>query len=159
MSECHCGKKVSFEDCCEPIINGDRHAESAEQLMRARYSAYVTAAIDFLHDSLHPDSREDFDHDSTKKWAEGSTWNQLTILSTKAGEARDKVGSVDFIASYTDEDDNSHRHCERSQFKRIAGQWFFCDGQTIAPEKVGRNDPCSCGSGKKYKKCCGKAAA
>jgi preprotein translocase subunit SecA len=24
--------------------------------------------------------------------------------------------------------------------------------------KVGRNDPCSCGSGKKYKKCCGKAA-
>jgi uncharacterized protein YchJ len=22
--------------------------------------------------------------------------------------------------------------------------------------KVGRNDPCLCGSGKKYKKCCGK---
>lgn len=26
----------------------------------------------------------------------------------------------------------------------------------IAEKKVGRNDPCSCGSGKKYKKCCGK---
>ncbi len=25
--------------------------------------------------------------------------------------------------------------------------------------KVGRNDPCPCGSGKKYKKCCGKSAA
>ncbi|UCD30957.1 MAG: SEC-C domain-containing protein [Desulfobacterales bacterium] len=25
-----------------------------------------------------------------------------------------------------------------------------------AEEKIGRNDPCSCGSGKKYKKCCGK---
>jgi uncharacterized protein YecA (UPF0149 family) len=24
-----------------------------------------------------------------------------------------------------------------------------------SPEKVGRNDPCPCGSGKKYKKCCG----
>jgi preprotein translocase subunit SecA len=24
--------------------------------------------------------------------------------------------------------------------------------------KIGRNDPCPCGSGKKYKKCCGKAA-
>jgi preprotein translocase subunit SecA len=23
-------------------------------------------------------------------------------------------------------------------------------------EKVGRNDPCPCGSGKKYKKCCGR---
>ena len=26
-------------------------------------------------------------------------------------------------------------------------------------EKVGRNDPCSCGSGKKYKKCCGRRQA
>ncbi|PIU54753.1 MAG: preprotein translocase subunit SecA, partial [Chloroflexi bacterium CG07_land_8_20_14_0_80_51_10] len=25
-------------------------------------------------------------------------------------------------------------------------------------KKVGRNDPCPCGSGKKYKKCCGKSA-
>ena len=24
------------------------------------------------------------------------------------------------------------------------------------PKKIGRNDPCPCGSGKKYKKCCGK---
>ncbi|MFC5700720.1 YecA family protein [Cohnella faecalis] len=31
-------------------------------------------------------------------------------------------------------------------------------GQTARPisNKVGRNDPCPCGSGKKYKKCCGK---
>jgi preprotein translocase subunit SecA len=28
--------------------------------------------------------------------------------------------------------------------------------QVIKGEKVGRNDPCPCGSGKKYKKCCGK---
>ena len=26
----------------------------------------------------------------------------------------------------------------------------------VKPKKVGRNDPCPCGSGKKYKKCCGK---
>ena len=28
---------------------------------------------------------------------------------------------------------------------------------TTAPEKIGRNQPCPCGSGKKYKRCCGKA--
>jgi preprotein translocase subunit SecA len=28
--------------------------------------------------------------------------------------------------------------------------------QTSETKKVGRNDPCPCGSGKKYKKCCGK---
>ena len=27
--------------------------------------------------------------------------------------------------------------------------------QITADETVGRNDPCPCGSGKKYKKCCG----
>ncbi|MHA1952459.1 MAG: SEC-C metal-binding domain-containing protein [Candidatus Heimdallarchaeaceae archaeon] len=27
---------------------------------------------------------------------------------------------------------------------------------TRTPVKVGRNDPCSCGSGRKYKKCCEK---
>ncbi|MGH7393345.1 MAG: SEC-C metal-binding domain-containing protein, partial [Candidatus Rokuibacteriota bacterium] len=26
--------------------------------------------------------------------------------------------------------------------------------RTASGEKVGRNDPCPCGSGKKYKKCC-----
>lgn len=30
----------------------------------------------------------------------------------------------------------------------------FKFGQSIKKEKVGRNDPCPCGSGKKYKKCC-----
>ena len=25
----------------------------------------------------------------------------------------------------------------------------------VAPPKIGRNEPCPCGSGKKYKKCCG----
>ena len=29
-------------------------------------------------------------------------------------------------------------------------------GTVVADKKVGRNDPCPCGSGKKYKKCCGK---
>ena len=44
-----------------------------------------------------------------------------------------------------------------------ADGWKFEDGELVgetpivreAP-KVGRNDPCPCGSGKKYKKCCGK---
>lgn len=155
MSECHCGKKISFEECCAPVINNTTKASSAEQLMRARYSAYATASVDFLHDSLHPDSREDFDFEATQHWAESSTWHQLSIITSKAGQKEDKVGSVDFIAAYTDEDEVEHRHCERSQFKKVDDAWYFCDGQTIVPEKVGRNDPCSCGSGKKFKKCCG----
>jgi SEC-C motif-containing protein len=48
-------------------------------------------------------------------------------------------------------------------FIREADGWKFEDGDLV-PEKpivreapkVGRNDPCPCGSGKKYKKCCGR---
>ena len=51
-------------------------------------------------------------------------------------------------------------------FARHNGRWYFVDGETIGQKpvvregpRIGRNDPCPCGSGKKYKKCCGKAAA
>lgn len=152
---CHCGSNTEFEQCCEPIINGDIDATTAEQLMRARYSAYVTVDTDFLHDSLHPDGRDDFDEEATKKWAESSQWASLNILGGKAGKRNDRVGTVEFTAVYEDAEGRQVKHSERSHFKKIDDSWFFCDGQAIAPEKVGRNDPCSCGSGKKYKKCCG----
>lgn len=155
MANCHCGAGESFENCCEPVIKGKRKAATAEQLMRARYSAYAAAEVDFLHDSLHPDGRSGFDFDATKKWAERSEWQSLAILGSKAGSEQDKVGSVEFSAVYVDADGNTQRHNERAQFRRVDGDWFFCDGQQIAVGKVGRNDPCSCGSGKKYKKCCG----
>ena len=142
MSDCYCGKQLCFEDCCQIIINNLSLAKTAEQVMRARYSAYVIGKIDFLRDSLHPDSRDEFDFDSTKRWAESSHWHSLKIIGLKAGTEQDKTGSVDFIAHYTDADEVGHRHCERSQFKRAENSWFFCDGQTIAPEKIGRNDPC-----------------
>ena len=29
-------------------------------------------------------------------------------------------------------------------------------GTVVKPHKIGRNDPCPCGSGKKYKHCCGR---
>ena len=48
-----------------------------------------------------------------------------------------------------------------SQFVRENNQWYYVDGKGQEPvrresPKVGRNDPCTCGSGKKYKKCCGR---
>jgi len=137
------------------VIRGEQAAVSAEQLMRARYSAYATANIEFLETSLHPDNRENFDAAATKQWAESSEWTGLKIIEKIAGTAEDKVGIVSFSATYTDGEEKHRQHNERAQFKKESGNWFFCDGQVIQPNKVGRNDPCICGSGKKYKKCCG----
>jgi preprotein translocase subunit SecA len=44
-----------------------------------------------------------------------------------------------------------------SREKRRDIQFNWRDSKMVVNEnKVGRNDPCTCGSGKKYKKCCGK---
>ncbi len=160
MEQCPCGTGNAFADCCQPYINGERLPETAEQLMRARYSAYTTAQTSYILDSTHPDHRADHDAKATKKWAEQSRWQGLEIISTTAGGPDDDTGEVEFIARYIQKGGHVAHH-ERATFTKQADRWYFEDGVPIPPEqvvrqgpKVGRNDPCPCGSGKKYKKCC-----
>ena len=141
MSECHCGLKKSFEQCCKPIIDGEKKAITAEQLMRARYSAYVDVHTDFLHDSLHHDGRETYDPEATKEWAEQSNWLGLQIIGSKAGQASDHVGSVDFIASYTDKDGVKHSHAERSQFKKLMVTGYFVMARPLHQQKLDEMTP------------------
>jgi SEC-C motif-containing protein len=146
---------------------GAQAAGTAEALMRARYSAYVAGNIDFIIGSTLPAARADSDPDAMRAWAEQSQWERLEILSVQGGGAGDQSGEVEFAAHYRLQD-VAHRHHERSQFVREDGHWFFQDGDVIASgpaekrrpvvnitARVGRNDPCSCGSGRKFKKCCG----
>ncbi len=161
MDRCPCGSSLFYEECCGPVIKGERHAETAEQVMRARYSAYVKKEIGYLFSSLHPDHRADFDEKSTRKWAEDSEWRKLDILATFGGGPEDSEGRVEFIASYNERGIDKNHH-ELATFSRREGNWYFVSGGAVPPKqvvrsspKVGRNDPCPCGSGKKFKKCCG----
>ena len=161
MSDCPCGSGQAYTECCEPLIKGEKTAETAEQLMRARYSAYAKVETDFLLDSLIPDNREDHDADDTRNWAENSEWHELEIVNSEAGGPEDSEGDVEFIANFTYEGIKQSHH-ELAHFKKEDGTWYFDSGETIPPKpfvreapKVGRNEPCPCGSGKKYKKCCG----
>lgn len=161
MNTCPCGSTAAYSECCEPIIRGARPAATAEQLMRARYSAYVKTEMDFIFESTHPEYRKDYDHEGTKAWAAESEWLGLEIVGTHKGGAEDSVGEVEFVARFKDKDGIAREHHECGQFKRASGQWLFTDGTMVKPRplaviKIGRNDPCSCGSGIKYKKCCGK---
>ena len=47
-SSCYCGSSLSYADCCQPFHRGARKAETAEKLMRSRYSAYVAGQIDYV---------------------------------------------------------------------------------------------------------------
>jgi SEC-C motif domain protein len=160
MTTCPCGSGNTYSDCCEPIITGNLHALTAEQLMRARYSAYVFAKMDFIFDSTHSDHRQGYDHAGTKEWAESAEWQRLDIISTDRGGADDSIGEVEFIARFSEKGENREHH-EAGQFKRKEGHWYFTEGKMVRQKplvvaKTGRNDPCTCGSGLKYKKCCGK---
>ena len=55
---CPCGSNVAYNECCLPLIKGDRPALTAEELMRSRYSAYAMKEIGYLLSSLHPDHRQ-----------------------------------------------------------------------------------------------------
>ena len=151
--ECPCGGG-EFSSCCGPIINASETASTAERLMRARYSAYATGAIGFLEKSNHSKTRKQFDPEGADRWSRDSRWVGLTILSVDSS-LPDRA-HVNFEARYEDKDGMAILHRERSLFEREDGEWRFVSGGAIpaVSQKIGRNEPCPCGSGRKHKKCC-----
>jgi SEC-C motif domain protein len=162
--ECPCQSGVSFEKCCEPYLEGRAVPETAEKLMRSRYTAFTRVEIDYIRDTHDPKTRKDFDPKGTRTWAENSEWLGLEIVSTERGGPQDETGTVEFIARYSVKDQEQQHH-EIAEFRKLDNRWYFTDGKIAgattfvrAEEKIGRNDPCPCGSGKKYKKCCATAS-
>jgi SEC-C motif domain protein len=172
-TDCQCGSKLEFSNCCEPIILGTALPETAERLMRARYTAFTLADVAFLKKTLAPESQHDFDAKTTEAWAKNSKWKGLKIISTKKGTIDDTKGTVEFVATYEADGDGVDHH-EVSEFRKTNdGRWLFVDGNSHTHKegeehhhhqietvvrtepKIGRNDPCHCGSGKKFKKCHG----
>jgi SEC-C motif-containing protein len=167
MSVCPCRSqdqvKVDYEKCCQPLIEGKKKAATAESLMRARYSAYVVKNINYIDQTQIAVANEVFNKEEALKWADSSEWLGLEIKKTSKGSENDNTGTVEFVAHYKDKESGTQlRHHETSLFSRTNGEWKFKEGQIIGAQpikrlepKIGRNDPCSCGSNKKFKKCCG----
>jgi len=159
---CPCNSGQPYASCCEPLIKGTVAAPGPEALMRARYSAFAHQEMPYLLETLHPGQRSDYDEEGAAKWARESDWTGLEIVNVTGDPATENSGSVEFKASYRRNDEKLEHH-ELAEFRKANGTWYFFDGKMVtagqyrreAP-KVGRNDPCPCGSGKKFKKCCGK---
>lgn len=158
QAPCPCGQDARFSECCQPVLLEQRPATSAEALMRSRYSAHVCGAIDYLMNSWWPEVRNKVNRDEVARWVEESEWLRLEIIKTEQGQTTDTEGWVEFIAHYRHQG-RLERHGERSFFRQLEQRWYFVDGvdlpESSQPKKLGRNDPCPCGSGKKLKRCCG----
>jgi SEC-C motif domain protein len=157
MGLCPCGSGKPFEFCCGPLIAG-RPAPSAEALMRSRYSAFVIGDLDYLQKTSAGEAALKFNRTELALSLAGTEWLGLEILNTEAGQVGDDSGSVTFTARFR-ENGRLHVQGERSEFRRIGGEWRYVSGEVAASPataaRVGRNDPCPCGSGKKFKKCHG----
>jgi SEC-C motif-containing protein len=164
MKNCPCGSGRSYAECCEPYITGKAKAPTAEALMRSRYSAYAEHEIDYIINTCVHKDEDNIDYKSTRDWSEQSNWLGLKIVSVEKGGPTDTEGTVEFEARY-EQHGLKDVHHERAKFKRDtsggnAGAWLYDEGHVIprtitrSGPKTGRNDPCPCGSGKKYKHCC-----
>lgn len=127
---CPCGNPTNFEDCCELIHNNHRLADTAEKLMRSRYSAFVVKNEAFLLKTWSKKRRPQKLYIAEQH----IEWLGLTIHDTEDGNVDDKIGEVEFSATYK-EDGATHTLKERSRFRKTNKLWFYVDGKVEVETK------------------------
>ena len=120
MTNCPCCSGLPFEACCEPFIEGSADPETPEQLMRSRYSAYATGAIEYLVRTTHPKTRNRFSRKDIENWSRSNRWVKLEVLKAIGDE-------VEFKAYYTKGLSQIEVHHEHSRFRKEDGKWFYLD--------------------------------
>ncbi len=115
---CPCGTGAAYDACCGPLHRGARRADSAVELMRSRYSAFVVGHVDHLFRTWHPRTRP---ADLIENGIDPArTWTGLEVLDH--GE-----DWVEFAAHYVDGGRPGTMR-ERSRFEKRAGHWVYVDG-------------------------------
>ncbi len=128
QDQCPCGSGLSYPSCCQPIISGKTVAETAQQLMRSRYTAFTRADGAYLMSSHSAKTRPIHERKSIEKWAKSVSWMGLTILHFEDGEADDEIGYVEFKALYLENGKLQQIH-EKSLFERENGKWVYASGE------------------------------
>lgn len=152
MSElCPCGSALEYSLCCQCYLSGNECAAEPSLLMRSRYTAFVKRDADYLVKTWHPSCQAGTFRDDIQNGFGQTEWLGLTVFATEPGRSPDE-GFVSFVARFRENNKNG-AIIERSRFLKENGQWYYIDGTRPL---IGRNDLCPCGSGKKFKKCCGQ---
>lgn len=152
---CFCGNQKYYSECCLPFISGNLKPETPEQLMRSRYSAFCIKDIEYLISTHHHSKQQPNEREILAQTINETQWLGLKVLKTDKRRINQVVGHVEFAAFYKNNNKIEQLH-ENSKFIYENGQWYYLDGVMLEPLKFARNEPCWCGSMKKFKKCHGK---
>jgi SEC-C motif-containing protein len=161
QSLCRCGSGLNGLDCCQPIISGEKLAKKPEALMRSRYTAFCEQNAEYLMKSLHASKRQTDDPSAFTSTFDTTQWLGLQIKKASMDAHNPNKGYVEFIAFWSPRENTMQTTSlrevkqlhENSTFVKERGQWFYLEGEMLPAIKLGRNDICWCGSGKKLKKC------
>lgn len=161
--DCPCGTGRSYQECCGVYHKNPGTAPTAESLMRSRYSAFAVGDYSYINATQKLGDDKSLNESDADETSAQTRWTKLEIHSTEAGLIKDNTGTVTFSAHFM-EGHHAGLLTERSMFEKMNGQWFYVSGdheihhnpplKHSQATKAGRNAPCPCGSGKKFKKCC-----
>lgn len=162
---------LTYQDCCQPYHDALSNenmdeldvakAETAERLMRTRYSAFVLVKPDYIVKTTLPAQQALLDEKAIETWAKETDWAGLEIVqhTPKLGKRHAQVEFKAYFNTSNDAFNQLQEHHELSTFVKVKGKdtndtrWYFLD-PTVAMN-VTQKQPCICGSGEKFKRCCG----
>lgn len=146
---CPCGHGP-YAECCQPLHLKQQTAQSAEQLMRSRYSAFALQQIDYILETTALGQQSALDRAAIADWSQSNQWLKLEVVQHQP-KLNKTHALVEFKAHYHD-GKQAHVHHEISHFVLHQQQWYFLD--PTLDMQITMKQPCICGSGKKFKQCC-----
>lgn len=147
---CPCQSGKAYQDCCYPFHQFNQLPATAEQLMRSRYTAYVLQDIDYIVKTTTPSQQKRLNVEVLKNWAAETTWVGLNIKKHQPNLS--KIHSAVAFDAFFNSENGIQSHQENSLFVQIEKRWYFVDPTVDLPAM---KQACLCGSGKKFKHCCG----
>lgn len=121
LNACYCGSGKTYQDCCEAIIADFSKADTVEQLMRSRYSAYAQGDMVYIKKTMAGKALKELQTQKQQGWEQPTEWLGLVVHSSKTLK---KKGTVEFTVTYRREGQKRNMR-EHSEFKRIEGKWFY----------------------------------
>ncbi len=121
---CYCGNNKSYKKCCEVFHLNGGQTETAQQLMRSRYSAFVLANGEYLMSTHHKSTRPTSEKKAIVTWAKSVEWIKLDVQDTTKGLEKDTKGTVTFSAYFYDNGSMDVIH-EKSAFVKENNHWFY----------------------------------
>ncbi len=122
---CPCCSGKSYEDCCKPFHTKEKFPETAEELMRSRFSAFAIPNGEYLMETTLPSKRIQHNIKDLQDWGEINEWTKLEIAKTSGKNL------VEFKAHYKDENGKLQIHHEISLFEKLNNRWYYVSGKFL----------------------------